>query len=135
MDLDKVKTEMSNQKQTISDALNKRLKQIYKSLSEDYAKRATGRTTKLVDAYIQKFFQEPKNTPIFISDHYDNRYSHYMLLQRICKRLDTEFSGVSYKSNYTDNSIMRITPTPRERLEEERIDILNKLKQIEAESE
>lgn len=126
---------MSNQKQIISDALNERLKQIYKSLGEDYGKRATGRTTKLVDAYIQKFFQEPKNTPIFISDHYDSTYSHHMLLQKICKRLDTEFSGVSYKSNYTDNSIMRITPTPRERLEEERIDIINKLKQIETESE
>lgn len=111
-----------------------RLRQIDKSLIEDYGSRATGRTTKLVDAYIQKFFQEPKNTPIFVTDHYDNRYSHYMLLQRICKRLDTEFSGVSYEKNYAENSIMRITPTPRERLEEERVDIINTLKEIETES-
>lgn len=117
-----------------TEALNERLRQIDKALIEDNCSRATGRTTKLVDAYIHKFFQEPKNTPIFISDHYDNRYSHYMLLQRICKRLDTEFSGISYKKNHTENSIMRITPTPRERLEEERVDILNTLKEIETES-
>jgi len=119
----------------LSDALNERLRQIDKGLIEDNGNRATGRTTKLVDAYIQKFFQEPKNTPIFISDHYDNRYSHYMLLKRICKRLDTEFSGVSYKSNYANNSIMRMAPTPKERLEDERVDIINKLKEIETESE
>ena len=121
--------------ETISDALNERLRLIDKILIEDNGNRATGRTTKLVDAYIQKFFQEPKNTPIFISDHYDNRYSHYMLLKRICKRLDTEFSGVSYKSNYANNSIMRMAPTPKERLEDERVEILNKLKEIETESE
>jgi hypothetical protein len=114
--------------------LKERLRQIDKSLIEDYGSRATGRTTKLVDAYIQKFFQEPKNTPIFISDHYDNRYSHYMLLQRICKRLDTEFSGVSYEKNYAENCIMRTTPTPREKLEDERVDIINILKEIETES-
>jgi hypothetical protein len=120
--------------ETISDALNERLRLIDKALIEDNGNRATGRTTKLVDAYIQKFFHEPKNTPIFISDHYDNRYSHYMLLKRICKRLDTEFSGVSYKSNYANNSIMRMAPTPKERLEDERVDILNKLKEIGTES-
>ena len=116
------------------ESLHERLRQIDKSLIEDNCNRATGRTTKLVDAYIQKFFQEPKNTPIFVSDHYDNRYSHYMLLQRICKRLDTEFSGVSYEKNYAENSIMRTTPTPRERLEDERVDIINTLKEIETES-
>lgn len=120
--------------ENLSNALNERLRLIDKALIEDNGNRATGRTTKLVDAYIQKFFQEPKNTPIVISDHYDNRYSHYMLLKRICKRLDTEFSGVSYKSNYANNSIMRMAPTPKERLEDERVDIINKLKEIETES-
>ena len=38
--------------------------------------RATGRTTRLVDDYVQKFFNEPMNTPIAVQDHYGDRFNY-----------------------------------------------------------
>ena len=58
--------------------------------------RATGRTTRLVDYYIQKLFNNP-NEEIEIIDHYDTIKAHIHLTQMILRRLYEEHRGVKIK--------------------------------------
>ena len=51
--------------------------------------RATGRTTRLVDSYIQKLFDNPDEW-VAIYDHWDERRAAAILVDRISKRLDYE---------------------------------------------
>lgn len=82
--------------------------------------RATGRTARLVDDYVQKFFNEPMNTPIAVQDHYGDRFSDYQLLQKIVKRLDNEFPNFKYEKDNMKCVITRTSTTPRERVIEEK---------------
>lgn len=82
--------------------------------------RATGRTARLVDDYVQKFFNEPMNTPIAIQDHYSDRFSDYQLLQKVVKRLDNEYPNVKYEKDNLACTITRTSMTPRERVVEEK---------------
>ena len=49
--------------------------------------RATGRTTRLADAFIQELF---KTGHIKIIDHYNSRDAHKRLFNIICRRLELE---------------------------------------------
>ena len=58
--------------------------------------RATGRTTRLVDYYIQKLFNNP-NEEIEIIDHYNIQQSNIHLTQMILKRIYNEHIGTKIK--------------------------------------
>ena len=58
--------------------------------------RVTGRTTRLVDYYIQKLFNNP-NEEIEIIDHYNIQQSNIHLTQMILRRLYEEHRGVKIK--------------------------------------
>lgn len=63
---------------------------------DNNSNRATGRTTRLVDYYIQKLFNNP-NEEIKIIDHYNIQQSNIHLTQMILRRLDNEHRGVKIK--------------------------------------
>ena len=69
--------------------------------------RSTGRTTRLVDEYVQKYFTEPLFTPIIVKDHVDDYQHNYELLDRLRKRLEREFGESPY---YDDRAIMYANP-------------------------
>ena len=51
--------------------------------------RGTGRTTRLIDSYIQELF---KNGEIEVRDHYDSIHAHKYLVKRIVDRYNNEFN-------------------------------------------
>ena len=51
--------------------------------------RATGRTSRLVDGYIQELFNTGE---IEVRDHYPNRNAHKFLLNRIIDRYNNEYN-------------------------------------------
>jgi CRISPR/Cas system CSM-associated protein Csm2 small subunit len=58
--------------------------------------KATGRTTKLADYYIQELFNNP-NKEIEITDHTDTQQSNVHLTQIILRRVYEEHRGVKIK--------------------------------------
>ena len=58
--------------------------------------RATGRTTRLVDYYIQELFNNP-NSEIEIIDHHNTQQSNIHLTQMILRRMYEEHRGVKIK--------------------------------------
>lgn len=46
--------------------------------------RTTGRSTRRVDDYIQKLFEQGE---IIVNDHYDNRKAHNILFDKVMRRL------------------------------------------------
>lgn len=58
--------------------------------------RATGRTTRLVDYYIQELFNHP-NEEIKIVDHTNTQQSNIHLTQMILRRMYEEHRGVKIK--------------------------------------
>lgn len=68
--------------------------------------RASGRTTRLVDSYIQKLFTE--RTTGVIKDHHDSVDCNNRLANYICRRLDAEHPHVKYCSprGSTDRQII-----------------------------
>lgn len=81
------------------------LNQLYKESENDFneqyiinnddSNRSTGRTTRLIDYYIQKLFNNP-NKEIEIIDHYDNIKAHIYLTQKMLERLYTEHPRVKF---------------------------------------
>ncbi len=68
----------------------------------DISPEKTGRTTRLADKYIQRFFKEPKYTPIVINDHGGYDYDkNVKLLHRILNRIKAEHPN-SKPLAYTD---------------------------------
>ena len=68
----------------------------------------TGRTTRLVDEYIQRFFNEPMYTPIVVKNHdVDGKEANYKdnieLLKKIENRLKNEHGGTSWYSTINAN--------------------------------
>lgn len=51
--------------------------------------RATGRTSRLVDSYIQELFN---NKEIEVRDHFTNTRAHKDLLKRIVNRYNNEYN-------------------------------------------
>lgn len=70
--------------------------------------RATGRSTRLVDMYVQEFFTSPQGTSVLILDHWDDPRAHRSLLDRVISRLRIEHPGVHYAVCTVTNSIMRM---------------------------
>lgn len=124
--------------------------------------RASGRTSRLVNEYIERFFNEPRETWISVRDHYmgwnigaeDGKSyldtSHHemgslemrksrevadrLLMEKIVKRLKNEYPGNEYELNMKDYpyKIMRTSLTFKERTEME-IESMQKLLDAEAE--
>ena len=67
----------------------------------------TGRTTRLVDEYVQKYFTEPMFTPIVVKDHVDDYEHNVDLLDRLRKRLEREFGETPY---FDDKAVMYVNP-------------------------
>lgn len=65
--------------------------------------RSTGRTTRLVDYYIQQLFQN-KGAYVVICDHYDSVNSHRRLYDLVVNRLQTEHPGVAFEGVYEKQS-------------------------------
>ena len=61
--------------------------------------QGSGRTTRLVDKYIQEYFTKPLYTPIVIKDHVDKYENNFELLRKVLKRLKREFGEVPYSDN------------------------------------
>ena len=76
------------------------------TMPEDGA-RATGRTTRQVDGYIQWLFENIGKW-IIITDHYESPGANKYLLSRIQKRLASEHPGTNYtvSNNNKDNVIL-----------------------------
>lgn len=70
--------------------------------------RATGRSTRLIDKYIQEFFTNPAGISVYVLDHYDDIRAHKLLLDRVISRLKIEHPGVHYAVDRVTNSIMRM---------------------------
>lgn len=68
--------------------------------------RATGRSTRLVDKYIQEFFTNPQGVSVYILDHWDDTRYHNDLLERVISRLKTEHPHVHFSVDRVTNSIM-----------------------------
>lgn len=62
--------------------------------------RATGRTSRLVDSYIQELFNQGE---IDVKDHHDDKHSNRYLLERIVDRYEREYN----KSNNKKELIVR----------------------------
>jgi len=74
------------------------------------SERKTGRTTRLVDEYIQRFFNEPMYTPIVIKDHLvdreePSRDANIELLKKIEIRLNNEHRSSKWYSSTDANMI------------------------------
>lgn len=55
--------------------------------------RATGRTTRLVDKYIQDLFNN-RGEWITVIDHWGSRHANDYLVERIIKRFHNEYNAV-----------------------------------------
>lgn len=67
-----------------------------KSQVIDLKYRATGRTTRLVDEYIQKIY-ENKGEWVRIADHYPSRQADKVVFDNVCGRLKYEHSSDEFK--------------------------------------
>lgn len=104
------------------DSENFRKSLEYKSDEElNYLRyRASGRTTRLIDEFVQDFFNRPMGTKIYIYDHYGTRQADQYLLGRAIKRLENEHH-VEYKKGSDSNGfyIIRTEPTLQEMILDE----------------
>ena len=62
----------------------------------DLKYRATGRTTRLVDEYIQKIY-ENKGEWVKIADHYYSAQANKMVADKVAERLKAEHSSDEFK--------------------------------------
>ena len=73
----------------------------------DNTTRKSGRTTRLVDEYIQLLFDVNKGETIKVSDHYPSNDAHRMLLDKIANRLKNEHVGLEFEIDYRERTIKR----------------------------
>ena len=71
-------------------------------------KRMSGRTTRLIDNYIQLFFENPKGSTIVVKDHYPSNDAHRTLMDKIVKRLKLEHPGVKIETDVRSHTIKRM---------------------------
>ena len=67
--------------------------------------RGSGRTTRLVDKYVQEYFTQPLFTPIVIKDHINDYQHNCELLKKILARLKREFNEVPYSD---ENAVLYV---------------------------
>jgi hypothetical protein len=70
--------------------------------------RKSGRTTRLIDDYIQLLFTTDKGSLIKIRDHFPANDAHRMLMDKIIERMKNEHPGVELDVNYRERTIRRI---------------------------
>ena len=70
--------------------------------------RASGRTTRLIDYYVQELFKN-KNTDIEIRDHNKGRMSALYLMDKIVNRIKSEHPRVAVISNNV-NCTLKLMP-------------------------
>ena len=108
-----------------------RIKEIKGKLNSS---RGTGRSCRMLNDYIERFFREPMGTKIKIFDHYGgvNFYddgvefgdargkinARWMMCQNIRRRLANEYPDVEYELT-RDFYLIRKSPTYHEQLNEE----------------
>lgn len=68
-------------------------------------KRHSGRTTRLVDDYIQLLFTTERGSLIKVRDHYPSNDAHRTLLDKIALRLKNEHPGIGYTIDYRERTI------------------------------
>lgn len=76
--------------------------------------RSTGRTTRLVDDYVQKLFDN-KGEWITIKDHYIAKNADIILCRRICQRLTNEHPNDTFEIGKQNTRIRITTPQNVER--------------------
>ena len=67
--------------------------------------RGTGRTTRLVDSYIQELFN---NKEINVKDHFEHKTAHSYLVKRIINRFNNELNRGHLKLVVNDLNIKLI---------------------------
>lgn len=70
--------------------------------------RCSGRTTRLIDDYIQLLFTTEKGSTIKVSDHYPSNDAHRRLIDKIMIRLNNEHPGCKFDVNYRERTIKRM---------------------------
>lgn len=112
--------------------------------------RVTGRSCRLLNDYIERFFNEPMGTKIKVFDHYHGwnfyedrieggdgfgeKNARLMMCRNIKRRLETEYPGVEYELT-NDFYLIRKSPTYHEQLKEELEKRENELKDFLAQYE
>ena len=71
-------------------------------------KRQSGRTTRLIDNYIQLLFEVDKGQEVQVRDHYPSNDAHRMLLEKIVARLNAEHKGLSFEYDIRSRTIKRV---------------------------
>ena len=70
--------------------------------------RKSGRTTRLIDNYIQLLFEVDKGELIKVRDHYPSNDAHRQLLDKIIKRLKNEHPGMQFEYDVRERTIKRV---------------------------
>ena len=68
-------------------------------------KRKSGRSTRLIDQYIQLLFEVDKGTNVKVRDHYPSNDAHRQLLDRIIKRLKNEHPDLQFEYDVRERTI------------------------------
>ena len=69
--------------------------------------RATGRTTRLIQYYIDQLYNADK--PVIIYDHFDHSRAHKMLADLIVKRYNNELNRGHKVLNRVGDNILQLT--------------------------
>lgn len=69
--------------------------------------RGTGRTTRLIQYYIDQLYTTDK--PVVIYDHFDHKRAHKILTDLIVKRYNNELIGRHKVLNRVGDNILQLT--------------------------
>ena len=97
----------------------KYLKTLSKEELEGSAFRATGRTIRLCDELVQKFFNAPFGEWVPVIDHYPTRQADRMLLTKFMKRMASEFPHIETEIDKIHMRVRRKNKTYHELVTEE----------------
>lgn len=83
--------------------------------------RATGRTTRVLDELVYKFFTAPYGEWVPVVDHYVGRMADDMLFNKFMRRMETEhpWVEVEYRKNVNPIVVRRKNKTYHELVDEE----------------
>lgn len=70
--------------------------------------RKSGRTTRLIDDYIQLLFTTDKGSTIKVRDHTPSNDAHRQLIEKIVRRLKNEHPNIVVDVDYRERTIRRI---------------------------
>lgn len=67
-------------------------------------KRASGRSSRILNSIIEEFFQNPIGTHIAIYDHSTNKNDVRIMVNNVERRLKNEYPQIKYRIGYELNS-------------------------------